>query len=387
MARQYLLLWGGVTVLTAVSQAALAQQPPGRTVTVAQDGSGDFNGGDEKPIIEAIAALGDAGGRIAIKPGTYLIRAKIVPRSGITIGGSSQAILKLPSPVLTTAEAAKGATSLAAADTSAFAPGTLVQVCPPQGTETFPDAEAKQLSVTISQVEDRSLVLSDPLTCAIPENSRVGYSNNVFEIRKPEKGVTIENLVIDGGRMADIPMPGHVERCALLAHGSYSYEGGPTGPPIEELRVINCHIRNCYGRAVAMYQVIKSEVRGCLIEDIADEAIDFDHFVYHSRAVGNEVRNAVTGVTINDGSYCTVEYNRFTGCGVGVTIWWWHMCPQEDIDIENVIRHNFIFSPKGAGISVGKRCFRNQIVGNFVEGKIDIAEPNNIVEHNTITEP
>jgi hypothetical protein len=40
-----------------------------------------------------------------------------------------------------------------------------------------------------------------------------------------------------------------------------------------------------------------------------------------------------------------------------------------------------------AAISVGKRCFRNQIVSNFVKGKIEVAEPNNIVEHNTILEP
>ena len=337
-----------------VHQVTSAQEPPGRTLTVAQDGAGDFNGTDEKPILEAIAALGADGGIVTLKPGTYLIRSKITPRGGITISGSSETTLKLPSPVLTTAEAAKGATSIAAADTSEFAPGTVIRILPPRGAETFPDSEEKQLKMTVSQVDPDSIVLEEPLTCAIPENSRVGYPNNVFEIRTPEKGVTIENLVIDGGRIADIPMPGHVGRCGLLAHGSYSYEGGPTGPPIEELRVVNCHIRNCYGRAVAMYQVVKSEVRGCLIEDIADEAIDFDHFVYHSRAVGNEVRNAVTGVTITDGSYCIVEHNRFTDSGEGVTIWWWHMCPQEDIDIENVIRHNFVFSPKRAGISVGK---------------------------------
>lgn len=370
-----------------VCQAASAQETPGRTVVVAQDGTGDFNGSDEKPILAAIEALGDGGGSIVIKPGIYLIRSRITPPSGITISGSSEPILKLPSPVLTTEEAAKGATSIALADASDFAPGTVIQVLPPQGAETFPGTEEKQLKVTVGRVEARSLMPEEPLTCAIPANSRVGYPNNVFEIRKPEKGVTIENLVIDGGRAPDIPMPGHVERCGLLAHGSYSYEGGPTGSPIEELHVVNCHIRNCYGRAVAMYQVVKSEVRGCLIEDIADEAIDFDHFVYHSRAVGNEVRNAVTGVTINDGSYCTVEHNRFTNCGVGVTIWWWHMCPQEDIDIENVVRHNFIFSPKRLGISVGKRCFRNQTVGNFVEGKIEVVEADNTVEHNTIIEP
>ena len=182
-------------------------------------------------------------------------------------------------------------------------------------------------------------------------------------------------------------MPGHVERCAIRAHGRYSYEEGPLGPPAEGLRIINCHIRNCYGRAVAWYSVVRSEVRGCLIEGVADEAIDFDHFCYYCNAVGNEVRDAVTGVTINDGSYCTVEYNRFTNCGVGVTVWWWRMCPQTDIDVENVIRHNFVFAPKGVGIHIGKRCFRNQVLANFVEGGIHVGEADNVVENNTIIEP
>jgi len=370
-----------------ICQVTHPQEPEDRTVTVAQDGTGDFNGNDEKPIIEAIAALGDEGGTITVEPGTYLIRGKITPRSGITIGGSSETVLKLPSPVLVAQSAEAGATAISVRDTAEFAAGTVAQICPPAGAETFPDTEHKALKVAIGEVSAGSLALAEPLPCAVPEGSRLGYPNNVVEIRTPEKGVTIANLVIDGGRLPDLPMPGHVERCALLAHGNYSYEGGPIGPPIEGLQVVNCHIRNCYGRAVAMYQVTNSEVRGCLIEDIADEAIDLDHFVYHSRAVGNEVRNAVRGVTINDGSYCTVEHNRFTDCGVGVNIWWWHMCPQEDIDIENVIRHNFIFSPRGPAISVGERCFRNQIVSNFVEGKIEVAEPDNTVEANTVLQP
>jgi hypothetical protein len=146
--------------------------------------------------------------------------------------------------------------------------------------------------------------------------------------------------------------------------------------------VSHCRIRNCYGRAVALYSVVRARVEGCLIENIADEAIDFDHFCFHGLAAGNEVRNAVTGVTINDGSYCTVEHNRFANCGVGVTLWWWYMCPQRDINIGNRIRHNFITSPKGAAISIGKRCFWNEVTGNFVEGPIRADEPANVVQDN-----
>ena len=199
-----------------------------------------------------------------------------------------------------------------------------------------------------------------------------------------KKNITIKNLVMDGGRKEGIPMPGHCERCAILATGSSTYADGPTGPPTENLQVINCHIRNCYGRAVATYSVVRVKVEGCLIENINDEAIDFDHFSYHCQAIGNEIKNSHTGVTINDGSYCTIEYNRFTSCGSAVNIWWWHLCPQKDIDIANTIRHNFIYSPKRKGISIGGRCYWNEVTGNFVEGGINVAEPANVVENNTL---
>ncbi|MBM3476108.1 MAG: right-handed parallel beta-helix repeat-containing protein [Armatimonadetes bacterium] len=371
-----------LAAVVAAGGRGLAQQAAPRTVTVAQAGPADFTGSDQKPILEAIRALGEAGGVVLIKSGTYLVRSEIRPTTGVTLRGEGEVVLKLPSPVLVTAAAAKGDTSLSVSDTAQYARETTVQICPPEATAAAPGTEEKPTTAKIASVGDGKLVLAGPLTVDVPADSRVGYANHVIGVYSPQRNVTVEGLSIDGGRVDAIPMPGHAERCAIWATGPYSYEKGPSGPPVEGLVVSSCRIRNCYGRAVAMYSVINSEVRGCLIEHIADEAIDFDHFVYHSRAVGNEVRDAVTGVTINDGSYCTVEYNRLTDCGVGVTIWWWHMCPQEDIDVENVIRHNFVYSPKERGISVGRRCFRNQVYGNFVQGGIAVGEADNVVERN-----
>jgi len=351
-------------------------------LAVARNGPADFTGSDQQPILEAIRTLGQAGGVVLIKPGTYLVRSEIRLTTGVTLRGDGDVILKLPSPVLTTAAAAKGDTSLAVSDTSEYAAETTVQICPPKAEAAAPGTEEKLGKAKIASADQGRLIFAEPLAVDVPEGSRVGYSNHVIGVYAPQKDVAVEGLTIDGGRVDAIPMPGHAERCAIWATGSYSYQKGPSGPPVEGLAVSGCRIRNCYGRAVAMYSVINSEVRGCLIEHLADEAIDFDHFVYHSRALGNEVRDAVTGVTINDGSYCTVEYNRFTDCGVGVTIWWWHLCPQEDIDVENVVRHNFIYSPKQRGISVGKRCFRNQVYGNFLQGGIVVDEADNVVERN-----
>jgi parallel beta-helix repeat protein len=353
-------------------------------IVVAQDGTGHFNGKDEKPILEAIKKAGKAGGTIFIKPGKYLIRREINPnlKSGITITGTPQTILRLPFPVLTTAAAGKGQDFLMVADASELAAGTSVQVLPPAGMKAFPGGDKKSFAISIKAVQKGKIVLGKPLPCVVPQKSRMGYRNNVFSVYRSEKNIAIKNLVIDGGRKEGIGMPGHCSRCALLAHGRWTYAGGPTAPPIENVQVINCHIRNCYGRAVAMYWVVRGKVEGCLIENIADEAIDLDHFSFDCVVRGNEVRNCVTGVTINDGSYCTIEHNRFTNCGVGVTIWWWHLCPHKDIDIRNKIRHNFIYSPKRAGISIGGRCFWNEVTGNFVEGGIKVADPRNVVEQN-----
>ncbi|MFH1924619.1 MAG: right-handed parallel beta-helix repeat-containing protein, partial [Planctomycetota bacterium] len=292
-------------------------------------------------------------------------------------------VLKLASPVTVTAQARQGQDFLVVGDASELAANTSIDVFPPAGTKTFPDTDRESLLVEIRDIEPGKLILSGQLPCPIPSTSRVGYRSNVFFVGGSEKNITLENLLIDGGRRKDVPMPGHCDRCALLAHGIWSYQQGPTAPPIENVRVENCRIRNCYGRAVAMYSVVRGKVTGCLIEEIADEGIDLDHFCQHCEVTENTVRRSVTGVTINDASYCTIQNNRFENCGVGVTMWWWHQCPQENLNVENVIQNNVITSPEKAGISLGKKCFRNKIIENVVEGDINVAESNNVVERNT----
>jgi flagellar basal body-associated protein FliL len=48
-----------------------------KIVVVAQDGTGDFNGTTDVPIRQAIESLGDEGGEVVIKPGTYTIKKKL----------------------------------------------------------------------------------------------------------------------------------------------------------------------------------------------------------------------------------------------------------------------------------------------------------------------
>ncbi|MFW6161527.1 MAG: right-handed parallel beta-helix repeat-containing protein [Planctomycetota bacterium] len=367
-----------------VSGLALARPASARRLVLTQDGKGDFTGSDETPIRDAIAKAGKAGGTILVMPGTYLVRRPIRLTSGLTIEGTPQTVLRLPSPTLATAAAGKGTRFLAVGSAAEMAAGTTVEICPPGSKTHFPEDGEQPLRVKVAAVEGSTLRLAEPLPRAVPADSRIGYAHNVFFVGGSDKNITLKNLTIDGGRAKGIAMPGHTHRCAVLAHGRWGYKEGPTAPPIEDLQVLRCRIRNCYGRAVALYSVVRARVQACRIANVADEAIDFDHFCTHCVATRNEVSDAVTGVTINDGSYCLVEHNRFERCGVGVTIWWWHMCPQADLNVENTIRHNTIVAPRRAGISLGKRCHRNEVTGNSVEGGIQVVETDNIVKDNIL---
>jgi len=375
----------GILVFTVLGSRQLpADADSGLVIVVAQDGKGDLNGRDESPILAAIKeARQGGGGTVQVSPGEYLIRRGLKLTSGITIRGTNDTVLKLASPVLVTTPAKQGQDFLVVSDTSELAADTRIEIWPPAGMATFPGTEEKAHTVEIHGVEQGRLILSGQLPHAIPLKSRVGYRSNMFFVGGSEKNVRLENLVLDGGRKEDISMPGHCQRCALLAHGIWSYQDGPTAPPIENVEIVNCHVRNCYGRAVAMYSVVRGKVKDCLIEDIDDEGIDLDHFCYHCEVTGNTVKRSSTGVTINDASYCTIEDNRFENCGVGIVMWWWYQCPQENLNVENLIKNNVITAPRRTGISLGKKCLRNKVIGNTVEGGINVAESDNVVEKNT----
>lgn len=354
-------------------------------ILVSQEGTGDFQGTDEKPILAAIEKAGKDGATIVIGPGEYLIRQRICPTSNLTIKGTAKTVLRLPSAVLVRAAAPKEQMFVTVDDTSQFAADTTIELLPPAGVKTFPGGSEEKFKLQIESIEPGKLVLAEPLPVTVPKKSRAGYAHNMFEMRGSQKNVRFESLTIDGGWKQNLAMPGHVQRCAILAHGGYSYEKGPSTPPLENLQVVGCQIRNCYGRAVAFYSVVKSKVVDCVIEDVRDEAIDFDHFCYHCQASGNKVKRCVIGVCLNDASYCTVQDNRIEDCErSGIVIWWWYRCPMEGLNVENVIANNAIYSPGQTGISIGKRCFRNKVEGNYVEGGIKVVEPNNEIGKNTL---
>lgn len=356
-----------------------------QVIRVGQDGDADVRGDTDAAIRRALEEA-SAGDVVSIGPGTYTIRGGLKLKSGVTIDGMPDSVLRLPSPTFA-GPAQEGSRSLFVVSSSQFKTGDEVEIRPPAGREHFPGGDRKKLMVQVESKQNASLRTADPLPCDIPPESRIGYSHNMFHSRgERAEDITIRNLTLDGGRIEAIPrLHGHMNRTAVAVAGKYSYGGGPVErKAVRNLRIENCHFRNFYGRAVALYYVLDGTVRGCVIENIDDEGIDFDHFTRGCRAVGNVIRNARTGVTINDGSLCTVAYNRIENCDPGITMWWWHKCPQKDINIRNRIHDNVVLSGGGnTAISLGRRCRWNTIAGNVVEGNIDVEEPGrNVVEGN-----
>ena len=171
-------------------------------------------------------------------------------------------------------------------------------------------------------------------------------------------------------------------RTAIWITAPYSYEEGPKGEPASNITIRDCVIANCYGRAVAFYHVVDSTVTGCRISGLADEAINFDHFVLRCRAIENEIDGATIGVEMNDASDCEVLRNRIRNVAVGVRIWWYSRIKEKGINEGNLIQGNDIEGAARSAVSVGRNCFRNRVIENSVRGKIDVVESDNEIRGN-----
>lgn len=353
------------------------------TLTVAQDGSGDFNGKDDEPIREALLKLRASGGTLQIEAGEYLVRRTILVPSGVTMRGSADTVLRLPSPVLTTRAAKLGSTELRVDDSSNFIAGTMIDILPPPGHVAFADGKTEVLTLQrIVKVERGRIHIADPLPIDVTKRCRVGYPNKILRLG-PQGNVTIENLTFDGGLVSEIPMPGRHLRTAIWAAAPFSYQEGDKGAPASNISVSHCVFRNLYGPGVAFYHVVNGRVEGCRFENITDEAIDFDLFSQRCRAVGNEIRDAKWGIVLNDTAYCTVEFNRIYDCGKGIFVWWFKDTPRDGVNVFNTIQHNFVTGSAEAAIHLAKHCHKNLVVQNFVERPILVEEDSNRVEGNT----
>ncbi len=364
-------------------QGSAQEAAPPVTVTVRQSGSADVVGNDDAAIRAGLDRLGQAGGTLVLGPGRYTMRRSIFLPKDVVLRGEQGAVLALPPPALTAGAAAAGTKELVIAGAHDFVGETRVQILPPVDSELFPDGVTEKLDlVQLERVEGDRLFLLEPLPLEVPAGSRVGYPHKVLQVHRSGRA-TIENLTFEGGRVESIPMPGHHQRCAIWSSAPFGYEEERLGPPGHGVVVRHCRFTDWYGRGVAFYNQEDGLVEGCLFERISDEAIDLDHFVQRFRIVGNEVRDAVWGIVLNDASRCTVEYNRIDGCEIGIWSWWYPRTPRQGINEENTIRHNHVRGARQAAIHVDKTCVRYLIEQNFVEGEIVVLEAENTVRGNT----
>ncbi len=370
--------------------SAQAQEPKEKerpTLIVRQAAPADLVGADDVVLKAACDKLRGSGGTLVLGPGRYVVRRSIVLPANLVLRGEPGAVLALPSPVLTAAAAVAGSKELALAGVHEFAGDVLVQILPPVGTEFFSDGITQKLELQlVERVEGQRLFLSGGLAFDVPAGSRVGYPLKILQTHK-DGLVTIENLTFEGGRIESIPMPGHSQRCAIWASSPFGYGEQRLGPPGREVRVRHCRFTDWYGRAIALYHQVDGLVEGCLFERISDEAIDLDHFVERFRVVGNDVRDALWGIVLNDASRSVVEYNRIQGGEIGIFSWWWRETPRQGVNEENVIRFNVVRGTREAAIDLRETCVRYVVEHNFVEGEIKVVEPDNTIGVNTRLAP
>ena len=331
---------------------------------------------DETGLVSALAKLKGKGGEVIIDGGQWLIRKEVRLSSNETIRGTNNTVLRLPGPRLVSGEAPIGAQTLSLDRVAEFAADGELAVLPPGG------GKERITTVTVASVAGRKLRLTKPLTKAIPANSRIGYSHRMF-LGYAVSNVSLINLQIDGGLDPAIPMPGHHLRSAIWISAPYNYEKGPTGKPASNITVRNCTFTNCYGRAVAFYHTVDSSVIDCRIGGLNDEAIDFDHFAFRCRAVGNEIDGAMIGVELNDASDCEVLRNRIRNTHIGVRVWWYDKFDPAGLNTRNRIEGNTISGVSRAAIHLGRNCLRNQVINNKVQGKIDGDREVNQIDGNT----
>ncbi len=382
---QMITLLGCLAVTLGAIQetgAKLAPEEARPTISVRQDGTGDFNGSGSRTLQDALNSLIKTGGTVEFGPGRYVITATVFVPAGVTLRGCEGALFALPAPVFVAEPAAKGATELALTSTEDFVGVSLVQLLPPIGEEFFGDGETLDYRFTpVVRVEGKRLHLATPLQQDIPVRSRVGYSCKLFKTTADGNAV-FEHMSFDGGRIASVPMPGHHLRTAVWVASPFQYEVGRTAPPVPNVTVRNCIFRNLYGRGVAFYNAVDCVVEGSVFEHIDDEAIDFDHFCERNRAIGNDIRDVFWGIVLNDCVDSVVEYNNIDGCLIGVWAWWYHLIPKEGLNVRNIVRNNTIRGAKEAALHFDRECTGNIVVDNLIEGKVVFVEKGNTVRNN-----
>jgi len=347
----------------------------------------------QKFINDAIKA---GGGEVVIPPGVHVIerglKVKDAKKLRITGLDAEESVLKLPPVAYAVAAdaASAGSTQIKVKAQRGFKPGMRLRIEADGEIEPFTKKPRPYHLAVVKTVGEDVIHLAAPLKFPVPDGTMIRHEDapNLIEIRGASEDVHIGKLTLDGGRVeGDPPIRGHAQLCAVFASGAYSYEKGPTGPPVKNLHLSRCFIQNCHGRGVALYAVEGAEIDGCTIRDTSDEAIDFDHFTVKSIAAHNHIARSLVGVELNDASHCLVAGNEFRECGAGINLWRW--CKQPGLNEGNIIARNVFEGTKGNAVRIASGTKSNTVVQNEISGSgrngISLAGEGQIVKANRIT--
>lgn len=334
------------------------------------------------------------GGVVLLKAGEYTLdRAlELSNKQNVTLLGEKGTVLKAAAEQITQlAESASAdATRLVLDQALNVSEGMQLEIHSPGRKSVSPSGKkqtAPYVMVRVERVEGKVLHLARPVKYAVPRGAEIIVVFNGIVLHGNTSNVTIQNITLDMNRDAwPIEPLNHTFHCAIIGRGPYSYEKGPSGPPVEGVRITGCTIKNAHQRGIAFYSVIHSGVYDCRIENTAAEGIDFDHFTYHCEAVGNTLVDC-HNIELNDASDCLVAHNRIVRPAVGVVVWQW--CQLPGLNERNLILNNEIIDSKGEGVSLRKGAERNVVRGNLVRDSsrigILVEGDHNVITGNTVS--
>ncbi len=327
----------------------------------------------QKFIDEAIAA---GGGEVVIPPGEYIISKGLVIKDAknLKLAGidGERTVLRLAPLAYARSGSAvipAGAREIPVSKSQNLKVGEQLHIESDGDVDSFTNKPKPYHLAVLKQVTTGKLILQEPLKHPVPANTLIRHADapNIIQLRGACEGVLIRKLTLDGGKTAKDPaLRGHAQLCGIFASGLYTYEKGPTGPPIKGLRVEDCIIQNCFGRGIILYSTEGVAVERCTIMDTHDEGLGFDHFTTKATAKNNHFARCLTGIEMNDANDCVVEANEFRDSGTGIHIWRW--CKMEDLNRRNIVRNNLFLRTTGNGIQLGKGTQDNEVSGNEFDG-------------------
>jgi parallel beta-helix repeat protein len=321
-------------------------------------------------------SIAKGGGEIVLPPGTIAIEKglRFENAKNLRILGSpgDVTVLKLP-PIayaITREPAAVGADRILVAKQQGFRPGMTLHIETEGEIDSFTKQPKPYVLAKIKAMEEGVLILEQGLRFPVPAETliRDPHAPNLIEIREGCDSIHLENLVIDGGRVnGDPPVRTHAQLCGVFVQGRYSYEMGPTGPKPSQISLVNCLVRNCHGRGVALYSAENCEIRGNRFHDLSDEAIDLDHFAVRIRVIDNEIRRAPIGIEMNDASDCLIEGNRVYDCRGALHLW--QFCKLPGLNEGNRIVRNRFEGFRGKAIQIQEHLTKNTVEENVALGQ------------------